>query len=62
VIILLAPFSPLSISVGKWLIFYKNALSIIEMAEKTPIVVSIDSSGIPRPLQTAPVLVLNESV
>ena len=57
-----APGSSLSISVGKFLMCYLKALSIMEMAEKTPIVVSIDSSGMPRPVQTAPVFVLNESV
>ena len=50
------------ILVGKDLIFLKNALSRTVTALNTPIVVSIDSSGIPSPVQTAPVVVWNESV
>jgi len=42
--------------------FLKKALFKTVTALNTPIVVSIASSGTPRPVQTAPVVVWNESV
>ena len=51
-----------SIFVGKVLMFYRKALFKTDTALKTPIVVSIASSGIPSPVQTAPVVVWKESV
>jgi hypothetical protein len=47
--------------VGNDYILFKNALLIIAVAENTPIVVSIASSGTPKPVQTYPVVVLKLS-
>jgi len=56
------PILGFSTKVGKVFICERNALSSIEIALKAPIVVSIDSSGIPRPVHTAPVSVAKLSV
>mgnify|MGYP006907053137 CR=1 FL=1 len=48
--------------VGKLLILSKNAFLTTETADKTPIVVSIASSGTPSPVHTAPVVVWKLSV